>query len=164
LREHSREQASMEVFTGAAVTIGSALLGLDEASQEVVSLVKDLGVSLPFSRKHETEADAIGIELSARAGFNPMAAVSLWNKMGGLSENKVPQFLSTHPAPESRSEHLQQLAEKVMPLYEAAKAANMNKANTNKATAVKTNEAGKNQLPALLPSEKQPPVKPPVLK
>ncbi len=169
LREHSREQASMEVFTGAAVSIGSALLGLDEASQELVSLVKDLGVSLPFSRKHETEADAIGIELSARAGFNPMAAVSLWNKMGGLSENNVPQFLSTHPAPESRSENLQQLAERVMPLYEAAKAsnvnkANTNKANTNKANAVKTNGAGKNQPPALPPSEKQPPAKPPALK
>jgi predicted Zn-dependent protease len=127
LREHSREQASMEVFTDAAVTIGSALLGLDEASQDVVSLAKDLSVSLPFSRKHETEADAIGIELSARAGFNPMAAVSLWEKMGGLSENKAPQFLSTHPAPEARSQKLRQLAEKVMPLYETAKAGNANK-------------------------------------
>jgi predicted Zn-dependent protease len=151
LREHSREQASMEVFTDTAVTLGSVLLGLDEASQDVVALVKDLGVSLPFSRKHETEADAIGIELSARAGFNPMAAVSLWKKMGNLSENKVPQFLSTHPAPESRSENLQQLAEKVMPLYEAAKSANVNKANV-----IRGNGAGKNQ-----PALKQPPVKQP---
>ena len=68
-----------------------------------------------------TEADAIGIELAARAGFDPQAAVSLWEKMGRVGGAAPPEFLSTHPSPENRRQRLQELALKLDPVYRAAR-------------------------------------------
>jgi predicted Zn-dependent protease len=78
-------------------------------------------ITLPHSRAQETEADRIGVELAARAGYDPRAAVSLWQKMQKLGGSQPPQFLSTHPSNESRIADVTQDAEKVMPLYQAAK-------------------------------------------
>jgi predicted Zn-dependent protease len=80
-----------------------------------------LAVNLPNSRTAETEADRIGIELAAKAGYHPDAAASLWQKMGEVGGSGPPQFLSTHPAPGNRQETLGKLAPKMMPYYEAAK-------------------------------------------
>ena len=77
--------------------------------------------TLPNSREHEAEADRIGIELAARAGYNPMAAVTLWQKMDKLSGARPPEFLSTHPSPASRQADLTKAANQVMPLYQKAK-------------------------------------------
>jgi predicted Zn-dependent protease len=68
-----------------------------------------LALELPNSRVAEAEADRIGIELATRAGYDPAAAVTLWQKMGGLSEDRPPEFLSTHPAPENRQGKLSEL-------------------------------------------------------
>ena len=76
--------------------------------------------SLPNGREQEREADKMGLELSARAGFNPDAAVTLWQKMSANNKGAPPEFLSTHPASENRIKDLQALAPKVKPLYEAA--------------------------------------------
>jgi predicted Zn-dependent protease len=76
--------------------------------------------ALPNSRTQETEADRIGLELSARAGFNPNAATSLWTKMGQQGGKKPPQFMSTHPSDETRLIDLKTQIPKVMPLYEQA--------------------------------------------
>jgi predicted Zn-dependent protease len=75
-------------------------------------------MTLPNSRSNENEADLIGLELAARAGYNPNAAITLWNKMAKASEGSPPEFMSTHPASSSRIASLQAAIPKVMPLYE----------------------------------------------
>jgi len=79
------------------------------------------GMTLPNSRGNENEADLIGLELAARAGFNPNAAVTLWEKMAKASEGAPPEFMSTHPSSSSRIASLQATIPKVMPLYQQAK-------------------------------------------
>lgn len=120
LREHSRERASEQMVTNVGVAVGSALLGLGQVGSDLLGKAVDVTLSLPHSRKHETEADRIGIELAARAGYRPEAAVTLWEKMGRLAEGRPPEFLSTHPAPETRINALREDAELVDPLYRAA--------------------------------------------
>ena len=78
-----------------------------------------LAITLPNSRTSETEADRIGIELAAKAGYDPRAAATLWEKMGKAGGNGPPQFLSTHPAPQNRQATLKALENEMMPYYEA---------------------------------------------
>ncbi len=121
LREHSREQASEQMITGLGLSIGGALLGLGKGSMDLANMAKDVLITLPHSRSHETEADRIGVELAARAGYNPEAAITLWQKMGSAGGSAPPQFLSTHPAPENRMADLKDYSQRVEPLYEAAR-------------------------------------------
>ena len=86
-------------------------------------LGSQLFFALPNGREQEREADKIGLELAARAGYNPDAAVTLWQKMAAQSKSAPPEFFSTHPASENRIAELKALAPKVRPLYEAAKTA-----------------------------------------
>ena len=76
-----------------------------------------LVVTLPNSRAAEKEADLIGIELAARAGYDPAAAATLWQKMDAASKTKMPQFLNTHPDSDNRQEKLAKLAPKMMQYY-----------------------------------------------
>ena len=80
----------------------------------------NVGVMLPFSRSHESEADEIGLMLTANAGYNPQASIGLWQRMGSLSQGSPPEFLSTHPNPGTRIERLQALMPRAMELYRAA--------------------------------------------
>lgn len=121
LREHSREQISQQMATQVGLSVLSAVTGVS-AVGDLSSALTNVMFTLPNSRTHETEADLIGVELAARAGYDPRAAVTLWQKMGALSSGGgQPEFLSTHPSAASRSAELQRSAEKVMPLYEAAR-------------------------------------------
>jgi predicted Zn-dependent protease len=128
LREHGRErmsQAFVQQFglqaVAAVVTKGtSATVG--NASAQAAGLGSQLFFALPNGREQERESDEIGLELAARAGYNPDAAVTLWQKMAAQGGAKQPEFLSTHPASENRIAELRALAPKVRPLYEAAKA------------------------------------------
>ena len=122
LREHSREQISQQMGTQAVVGIAGALFGLGDVAQNLGNMVANVTLNLPKSRTAETEADRIGVELAARAGYNPQAAISLWQKMEKLGGSQPPKWLSTHPPHEQRIADLQGYVAKVMPLYQASKA------------------------------------------
>jgi len=122
LREHSREQISRQMGTQAAIGIAGAIFGIGQLGQGLGNMVADVTLNLPNSRTNETEADRIGVELAARAGYDPHAAIRLWEKMAKSSSGgQPPKWLSTHPSHEDRLKDLQVYAEKVMPLYAAAK-------------------------------------------
>ena len=121
LREHSREQMSQQALTQTGIGIVGALFGVGELGQGVANAVADVTLFKPKSRGMETEADRIGVELAARAGYDPHAAVSLWQKMAKLAGSQPPQWLSTHPSNETRLADLQNYSERVMPLYQATK-------------------------------------------
>lgn len=120
LREHARERASRAVVTNVGVAIVGAALGMGQAGSDLVGSVAKVTFELPNSREHETEADRIGVELAARAGYDPRAAIVLWQKMAKASNGAPPQWLSTHPSNETRQQDLRVYAERVMPLYEQA--------------------------------------------
>lgn len=121
LREHSREQISQQMATQMGLSVLSAVTGVAGAA-DLGAALTNVMFTLPNSRTHESEADLIGVELAARAGYDPRAAVTLWQKMAALGGSSAPpEFLSTHPSASTRSAELQRNAEKVMPLYEAAK-------------------------------------------
>jgi len=122
LREHSREQLSQQVAASTGIGIGSALLGLGQAGADLAAQGYQSLVATKFSRTDETEADTIGLELAARAGYDPRAGLTLWKKMGDASKGDAPpEFMSTHPADANRTKTIQSLLPKVMPLYEAAR-------------------------------------------
>lgn len=121
LREHGREAMSKAYGIEMAKQGAGALLGLGQDSLALADTVANYGMTLPNSRANENEADLIGLELAARAGYNPNAAITLWNKMSKVSEGAPPEFMSTHPASSSRIAALQAAIPKVMPLYEQAK-------------------------------------------
>jgi predicted Zn-dependent protease len=122
LREHSREQASQALAAQSAISIGAALLGLPGGSADLGNMAYENLVATAFSRSAESEADIIGLELSARAGYDPRAGIALWKKMLAASKGgRGPEFLSTHPAEENRIHHIEELLPRVMPLYEAAR-------------------------------------------
>lgn len=121
LSAHTAEKMSMALATNLAIT-GYALTG--ERSAVAMSgavLAAALAVQLPNSRQMEREADRIGIELAARAGYDPQAAVTLWQKMGALGNASPPPFLSTHPSTESRIRDLREMAVSMRPIYEEAR-------------------------------------------
>ncbi|MFJ7565902.1 M48 family metallopeptidase [Herminiimonas sp. NPDC097707] len=121
LREHARERASEQMVAGSVISIGSALLGVGSLGQKGAEYTYMGLVGLPNSRSHETEADRIGVELAARAGYDPRAAITLWQKMGQVGGSAPPTFLSTHPSSADRSSDLTVYAQRVMPLYLQAK-------------------------------------------
>lgn len=128
LREHGRErmsQAYVQQFglqTLAAILTRGTSAVAGNASMQAASMGSKLFFALPNSREQERESDRIGLELAARAGYKPEAAVTLWQKMEAQGGAKQPEFLSTHPASANRITELRELIPKVMPLYEAAKA------------------------------------------
>lgn len=122
LREHSREQVSQALAAQAAIGLGAALLGLGDGAAKLTNTVYDVLIATRFSRGHEAEADRIGLELSARAGYDPRAGITLWKKMLAANNGgSPPEFLSTHPAENRRIQDIETLLPAVMPLYEAAR-------------------------------------------
>lgn len=121
LREHSRERLSREYATQTGIGVAASIFGLSQGQAELANLAGDFGLSRPHSRTQESEADRIGLELMARAGYNPQAAITLWQKMQRASQGEPPQFLSTHPSSTNRIAELQALMPKVMPLYQQSR-------------------------------------------
>ncbi len=113
LREHSREKVSQEVLKSSGLSVVSQVLGFGSAGDTLLQQAGNLAFSLPFSRTMESEADVIGLELMALAGYNPNAAVTLWQKMGKASNNSGSSLLSTHPSGPERITNLQSQIPKV---------------------------------------------------
>ncbi len=120
LREHARERASQAMVTNIGVSVLGAVLGAGQAGTDLIGMAAKVSFQLPNSREHETEADRMGVELAARGGYDPRAAITLWQKMAKASNGGPPQWLSTHPSNETRQGDLAQYAARVMPLYEQA--------------------------------------------
>ncbi len=122
LREHSREQVSQAIAAQTAIGIGAALFGLGQGSADIANTGYQALIATRFSRTDENEADRMGLELMARAGYDPRAGVTLWQKMINASGgSQPPAFLSSHPTDASRVQTIQSLLPTVMPLYEAAR-------------------------------------------
>jgi len=124
LAKHTAERMSVAMASQTVLAAGAALLGggndfTTQAALQAAAIATTVGVQLPNSRQQEAEADRIGIELAARAGYNPNAAISLWRKMiDATGQTGKFDFLSTHPAGEKRIESLSALVPQMMPYYE----------------------------------------------
>lgn len=118
LADHTAERMSIAMATQLGVVAVGASTGDDRAMAGAAAAAL-LAVNLPNSRTAETEADRIGIELAAKAGYHPDAAASLWRKMAQAGGSGPPQFLSTHPAPGNRQQTLARLAPQMMQYYQA---------------------------------------------
>ena len=121
LREHGRERVAKGNLLQLGASLGSAILGLGQTGQMVVGQGAQLAL-LRFSREDETEADTVGLDLVARAGYDPRAGVALWRKMAMLEKSAPPQWLSSHPSGSNRIAQIQKTLPQVMPVY--AKAVN----------------------------------------
>lgn len=119
LREHSRERLSRAYVEQIALAGIGVATGAGSTTMQLAQQVSSVTFTLPHSREQESEADRIGLELMARAGYDPTASISLWQKMSKLG-GSGPEFLSTHPSGESRIRDLQASVPSVMPLYQAA--------------------------------------------
>ena len=120
LREHARERIAKSQATSIGLSLGAQLLGLGELGNMAANLGTQL-LTLTFSRSDESDADLVGLELAARAGYDPRAAVTLWQKMGQATGNGGIGFLSTHPTGPDRIRELEQNVPKVQGLYQASR-------------------------------------------
>lgn len=121
LREHGRERASQDIATSTVLGVAGAVLGLGQSGNSIANMVAQVTFTLPHSRMDEQEADRIGVELAARAGYDPRGAVSVWQKMAAGGGGATPELLSTHPSDASRVADLQDYSQRVMPLYQPRK-------------------------------------------
>jgi len=117
---HTAEKMSIAKASQLGI-LGVALASQDAENRAAIMggtiLAAQLAINLPHSRIAEAEADVIGMKLAALAGYNPRAAVTLWQKMANVGGSRPPEFLSTHPSPANRQSNLRRLAEKMMPYY-----------------------------------------------
>lgn len=126
LADHSNARLSANYATMAGITVISVLAGASGAVDDqrtmmaLLGLGAQVGVLLPFSRSHESEADEIGLDLMARAGFEPTESVALWRRMAEASDGQPPELLSTHPAHGTRIRNLQDHMPQAQRLYESA--------------------------------------------
>jgi predicted Zn-dependent protease len=121
LANHSAERMSVALASELAVTTISVMTESSAETTALTAAAAQVALTLPNSRTSEAEADVLGIEIAAKAGYNPNAAISLWQKMEQVSGSGGFEFLSTHPAPENRQEKLRRLIPTMMPYYQAAK-------------------------------------------
>jgi predicted Zn-dependent protease len=117
LREHTRERVSRAYQQKIALAGLALITGVDASAVDLADTVASVTFKLPHSREQEAEADVMGLELMARAGYDPHAAVTLWNKMMAANPNAPAQFLSTHPSSANRIAELERHIPEVEPLY-----------------------------------------------
>jgi len=120
LARHGAERVSQHTAADLGMRIAGAAFNMKPLAQTLAMQALGIGVLLPFSRDHESEADYIGLLLAADAGYDPREAVLLWKRMAESSKSSPPEFLSTHPAHETRIENLQKWMPEAMARYERA--------------------------------------------
>ena len=123
---HSVSRASRDDITRvginvAAIILGGGHSGATYTAQQAMAAGAAFGITLPYKRGQETEADLIGLEYMAKAGFDPRESVPLWQRMDAGAENKPAEFLSTHPASETRIENLINKWQQTLPMYNEAR-------------------------------------------
>jgi len=126
MSRHGAERVSQQYAANTAMQLVDAYAGegSSQSSKTVMSLLglgAQVGVLLPYSRLHESEADIIGLDLMARAGFDPRESIELWRNMAGQGGNRPPEFLSTHPHPRGRIEKLQARMPGALNIYQQAR-------------------------------------------
>ncbi len=119
LLEHARERMGKSMATRGAIELGAALFGLSNVGRSVAGMGEQL-LSLRFSRDDEAQADALGLVLAARAGYDPRAGVTLWQKMLSGNRGAPPQWMSTHPSGENRIRDIEGRLPRVEPMYAQA--------------------------------------------
>lgn len=140
LSEHSKKDAGQKILTSLVLQLGGAAIQQKTGlNAEAMSLISDYGLDKPFSRNQESQADAGGLRLMAQAGYNPEAAVGVWQKMEAANgrSNTIVTLMSTHPNSGQRIAKIQALLPEVMPVYQAAAKAPA-KATTSATTKVTT--------------------------
>jgi len=120
LREHARAQMAQQAATNIGASLLSQIFGLGDTGNAVLNASAGL-LTLRFSRSDESEADTIGLELAARAGYDPRAGVTLWQKMQAQGSGGAPEWISSHPSDGNRVTAIQSHLPEVMPLYEKAR-------------------------------------------
>lgn len=121
LREHGRERMSTAYAQQTGMSLLAVLGNVTAENMALLETAAQVGLTLPHSRGQEAEADIVGLELMARAGYNPAAAISLWEKMGQANGAGGPAFMSTHPSGTQRIDGINSLLPRVNPLYQSAR-------------------------------------------
>ncbi len=125
LLEHGRARMSEQLLKSAGISIAAAVFNLGGLSAELLNQAAGLAISLPYARKQETDSDLVGMELAARAGFDPRAAAEVWRKMAKFTQaagkGQPPQFLSTHPGHDTRIREIEANLPRVQPFYDEAR-------------------------------------------
>lgn len=148
LQEHSKKAAGQQILTSVAFEVGSsALKSKTGASANDMKIYKDVlsqyGLNLPFSRHQESQADAGGLRLMAQAGYDPNAAVTVWEKMNKvMGNNNSTSLLSTHPSNDARIKALKKMLPEVLPVYEQAKQNNLTMQKTRISQSKNTQGSG----------------------
>jgi predicted Zn-dependent protease len=119
LANHQAEKMSVAMATSVGVAAVGVASDRPALAMSGAAVAAALAIKLPNSRTAESEADRIGIELAAKAGYDPRAAVTLWQKMAKVGGGRMPEFLSTHPAPQNRQQALNALIPRMMPYYQS---------------------------------------------
>ena len=128
LAQHGNEHMSSQFVVGAGMALAETLMRAPESNEgrtitAALGLGAQVGILLPYGHSHESEADLIGLELMAKAGFEPGASVELWRNMSRSGGDRPPEFLSTHPGHETRIRALQAGMPPATELYRKARAA-----------------------------------------
>lgn len=121
-QQHSLKRVNREMTTRAGVIAGTAVLGGGYGVGDVLSMGAQLGLSLPYSRANEVEADTVGLNYMAAAGFNPAESIQLWKNMGKKNKLGPPEFLSTHPSGDNRIQELIGQLPEALKIYNTAQA------------------------------------------
>lgn len=128
LSDHGNERVSQGMLTQGLLSVGAVALGESPKKDLLLTGAMGLaqfGILMPFSRSHESEADALGVKYMAKAGFDPREAAELWKIMSAKAGKSPPEFMSTHPSPSTRIRKLTKLA----PKYRSDYLVNMTKNN-----------------------------------